>query len=141
VIAGAGPRPGSADAAILRHVRAAVSLPWGSILHEHAVSTWADQRVDYELWQLTDPPHTYRVHKGPTEASFDGTTECLYDPSTNTIVERPETQSEYLPVSADTTKLLSLTAAHPDARITQQRAGQTDTGVTQTTGSGAGTKP
>jgi hypothetical protein len=67
----------SADAAILRHVRGALSGPGGSILHERALVTLGSQTSTYELWVRTDAPHNYRVIKWGHEAT--GTDGSSYD--------------------------------------------------------------
>jgi outer membrane lipoprotein-sorting protein len=81
----------SADAAILRHVRAALAPSAEVILHEQAVATLNGSRVHYESWQLETAPYSFRRIKGPTETSYDGTTLATYDASTNTITEEAAT--------------------------------------------------
>jgi hypothetical protein len=59
-----GPPVQSADAAILRHVSAALSEPPGFLIHERAmVSLDGGAQHLFELWAQTDPPYTYRVIK------------------------------------------------------------------------------
>jgi hypothetical protein len=53
----------SADAAILRHVGAALNAPATTILHERALVTAGSKTQVYELWEQTDAPHAYRVIK------------------------------------------------------------------------------
>ena len=79
----------NADAAILRHVRAALAPSTTVILHEQAVATLNGSRVDYQSWQLSSAPYSYRRIKGPTETSYDGTTLATYDAATNAITEQP----------------------------------------------------
>lgn len=79
----------NADASILRHVRAALAPSATVILHEQAVATLNGSRVDYQSWQLSSAPYSYRRIKGPTETSYDGTTLVGYDAATNTIREQP----------------------------------------------------
>jgi hypothetical protein len=52
-----------ADAAILRHVQAALTSPPGMILHEKAMVTASWGTAPYELWQQTSPPYAYSVAK------------------------------------------------------------------------------
>jgi hypothetical protein len=59
------------------------------ILHEQAVATLDGSRVDYESWQLSSAPYSYRRIKGATETSYGGSTIDSYDPPTNTITEQP----------------------------------------------------
>jgi hypothetical protein len=72
-----GPSVSSADAAIIRHVRAALSEPAGAILHERAIVTAGSATTNYELWIQTDAPYRYRVVKwghqgtGTSGASYD----------------------------------------------------------------------
>jgi hypothetical protein len=84
----------SADAAVLRHTRAAVTPSGSVILHVKAVATLDGSRVDYESWQLSSAPYSYRRIKGPTESSFDGSTVETYDASTGTITEQPASQPQ-----------------------------------------------
>jgi hypothetical protein len=53
----------NADAAILRHVAAALTSPSGTILHERATVTAGSSTYPFELWARSDPPYGYRVHK------------------------------------------------------------------------------
>jgi hypothetical protein len=67
----------SADAAILRHVRHALSGSGGTILHERALVTLGSSTSTYELWVQTDAPHNYHVIKWGHEAT--GTDGSSYD--------------------------------------------------------------
>jgi hypothetical protein len=67
----------SADAAILRHVRAALSAPSGAILHERALVTLGSTTSPYELWVQTAAPHNFRVIKWGHERT--GTDGSSYD--------------------------------------------------------------
>jgi hypothetical protein len=62
LVSAGGPGP-SADAAILRHVAAALTAPPATILHERALVTVGSRTEPYELWIQSDPPHRYRVVK------------------------------------------------------------------------------
>jgi hypothetical protein len=84
----------SADAAVLRAVRSAVTPRPGTILHEQTLNTLGDLQWRYEFWQRSDAPENARVIKGGSESSFDGTTMESYDPSTNTIREPPANQQD-----------------------------------------------
>lgn len=53
----------SADAAILRHVEAALTSPPATILHERAMVTLAGVTAPYELWAESVPPYHYHVLK------------------------------------------------------------------------------
>jgi hypothetical protein len=77
VVLSAGAPVQSADAAIIRHVRAALSEPAGAILHEQATVTAGSTTSTYELWVQTDPPHGYRMIKYGHEAT--GTWGTSYD--------------------------------------------------------------
>ncbi len=81
---GAPVRP--ADAAILRHVAAALAPAPRTILHERAtVSAAGLAPQPYELWAQSDPPHAYRVIKWGHEGSWDGSRFLGYDRASNTI--------------------------------------------------------
>ncbi|MBV8217985.1 MAG: hypothetical protein JO325_05955, partial [Solirubrobacterales bacterium] len=53
----------TADAAIMRHVTAALTPPPATILHERALVTLGSTTAPYELWEQSAPPHAYRVIK------------------------------------------------------------------------------
>ena len=53
----------SADAAILRHVDAALHAPAATILHERALVTAGSRTTHFELWIETAPPYHYHVIK------------------------------------------------------------------------------
>lgn len=82
--AGGAVGPSMASAAI-RHIRAALTAPPGSILHESATVTLADgSSMPFELW--TQPgTGVYRVIKSGQEVSQSETKNEIYDPSTNTV--------------------------------------------------------
>ena len=61
-IAGGAPAP-SADAAVMRHVVAALTAPPATILHERAMVTLGSTTQPYELWVQSSPPYAYRVIK------------------------------------------------------------------------------
>jgi hypothetical protein len=69
----------SADAAITRHVLAALSSPSATILHERALVTLGSTTSPYELWVSSDPPHAYRVIKWGHEGT--GTGGAAVDPA------------------------------------------------------------
>jgi hypothetical protein len=72
VATGASPPVPSADAAIMRHVTAALTAPPATILHERALVTSGSTTATYELWQQSAPPHSYRVIKWGHEGSGTG---------------------------------------------------------------------
>ena len=78
----------SADAAVLRAVRLAVTPHPGTILHEVTINTLGDLQWRYEFWQRSDAPEDARIIKGEAETSFDGNKTDSYDASTNTIREQ-----------------------------------------------------
>ena len=56
--------PSAADAAIIRHVDAAMTAPAGSIIYQRAMVSLPGGRPHlYELWQESRPPFAYRVIK------------------------------------------------------------------------------
>jgi hypothetical protein len=82
--------PAVADAAIIRHVRAELTAPPGSILHEAATVTLTDgSSTQFELWAQTGGTGVYRVIKFGHEASQSATQNEIYDPSTNTVTVSP----------------------------------------------------
>ena len=90
---GAGPSlagPSLANAAIIRHVRAALDAPPGSILHEAATVTLRDgSSSPFELWEQTGGTGVYRVIKGGGEASQSAAQNETYDPSAHTVTVSP----------------------------------------------------
>jgi len=86
--AGGTSGPSLASAAIVRHVRAELTAPPGSILHESATVTLPDgSSMPFELW--TQPgTGVYRVIKDG-EVSLSGTENEIYDASTNTVTVSP----------------------------------------------------
>jgi hypothetical protein len=87
--AGGTSGPSLASAAIIRHVRAELTGPAGSILHESATVTLPDgSSMHFELW--TQPgTGVYRVIKFGQEASQSATENDNYDASTNTVTISP----------------------------------------------------
>ena len=87
--AGGASGPSLASAAIIRHVRAELTAPAGSILHESATVTLPDgSSMPFELW--TQPgTGVYRVIKDGQEVSQSDTENEIYDPSTNTVTISP----------------------------------------------------
>jgi len=82
--------PSAADAAIIRHADDALSPPPNKILHTKEVG----DGFMAEWWQLTSPPYTFVLTKGPVgaasaEGAGDATHSSYYDPATNTIHEEP----------------------------------------------------
>jgi hypothetical protein len=71
-----------------------VTPPAGEILHTKVVSTQNGVTLEAEIWRQTAPPYAGRGIKGPlgqpAEFSDDGRTWFDYDPTTNTIYERPD---------------------------------------------------
>ena len=91
---GGGPAPlagpALASAAIIRHVRAELTAPPGSILHEAATVTLPDgSSTQFELWAQTGDTGVYRVKKFGGEGSQSATQNENYDPSTNTVTVSP----------------------------------------------------
>jgi hypothetical protein len=76
---GGGSPVQSADAAILRHVAAALTSPPATILHERALVTWGSRTAPYELWIENVPPHHYHVLKWGHQGT--GTSTAPYDPA------------------------------------------------------------
>ncbi len=62
----------SVDAAITRHVVAALTPPPATILHERALVTRGSITQPYELWTETGSPYRYRVIKWGHEATGVG---------------------------------------------------------------------
>ena len=87
--AGGASGPSLASAAIIRHVRAELTAPAGSILHESATVTLPDgSSMPFELW--TQPgTGVYRVIKYGQEVSHSDTQNEIYDASTNTVTVSP----------------------------------------------------
>jgi hypothetical protein len=82
--------PAAADAAIMRHVRAELTAPPASILHEAATVTPAGgSPMQFELWAQTGDTGVYRVIKYGQEGSQSATQNENYDPSTNTVTVSP----------------------------------------------------
>jgi len=82
--------PAAADAAIIHHIRAELTAPAGSILHEAATVTPAGgSPMQFELWAQTGRPYVYRVIKYGQEFSRSATQQEIYDPSTHTVTVSP----------------------------------------------------
>ena len=82
--------PAAADAAIIHHIRAELTAPAGSILHEAATVTPAGgSPMQFELWAQTGRPYVYRVIKYGQEFSRSATQQEIYDPSTRTVTVSP----------------------------------------------------
>jgi hypothetical protein len=88
----------AADAAIMRHVVAALTAPPGTILHERALVTLGSATQPYELWVETGGTHAYRVIKWGHEGT--GTSGALVDPAATL---RSMVQSGQAHVDATTT--------------------------------------
>ena len=87
--AGGASGPSLASAAIIRHVRAELTAPAGSILHESATVTLPDgSSMQFELWTRTGTG-VYRVIKFGQEVSLSATKNEIYDASTNTVTVSP----------------------------------------------------
>ncbi len=87
--AGGASGPSLASAAIIRHVRAELTAPAGSILHESAIVTLPDgSSMRFELWTRAGTG-VYRVIKFGQEVSQSATENEIYDASTNTITVSP----------------------------------------------------
>ena len=92
--AGGASAPSSASAAIIRHVRAALTAPTGEILHESATVTLPDgSSTLFELWEQTGGTGIYRVLKYGQEVSLSATKNEIYNASTNTITVSPLPQA------------------------------------------------
>jgi hypothetical protein len=84
--------PAVADAAIIRHVRAELAAPAGSILHEAAtVTPSGGSSAPFELWAQTGGARVYRVIKFGQEVSQSATQNEIYDASSNTVTVSPLT--------------------------------------------------
>ena len=70
-LTGRSPVP-SADAAVMRHVAAALTAPPATILHERALVTSGSTTSRYEVWIESAPPHHYHVIKWGLEATGSG---------------------------------------------------------------------
>jgi hypothetical protein len=75
--AGGAAGPSLADAAILRHIRTALTAPAGLIVHQKAmISLDGAPARPFELWESTTAPYPYRVikwgHEGTAPASAHG---------------------------------------------------------------------
>ena len=82
--------PPAADAAIINHIRAELTAPAGSILHEASTVTLRDgSSGQFELWEQTGDTGVYRVIKAGTEASQSATQNETYDSSTHTVTVSP----------------------------------------------------
>jgi hypothetical protein len=87
--AGGASGPSSASAAVIRHVRAELTGPAASILHESAIVTLPDgSSMHFELWTRLGTG-VYRVIKFGQEASLSATKNEIYDASTNTVTVSP----------------------------------------------------
>ncbi len=117
---GSGPTP--ADAAILHHTLRAVTPPSNTILHVKVVGVQNGAEISGETWQQTAPPYASRGMKGPigsqSEAGDNGTTSFLYDSSTNTIYEQPDSSAPTFedPI-ASVRKALNDGAAHVEGTV------------------------
>jgi hypothetical protein len=93
LVSNTGSKPQTAQAAVIRGVRAAITPPLGVILHAKVENAGAGGGSG-EFWQLTRPPYSSRGIKqsaGVTvEYADSGTVSSTYDPATNTITERPD---------------------------------------------------
>lgn len=109
--------PGNAEAAIIHHAQQALTAPGGVILHERATVTINGAQTNYELWALSDPPHSYRVIKAQGEGAYNGTSFESYDPQRNLITKRPASQgSTYNDPAAEVGQMLASGDAHVLAR-------------------------
>jgi hypothetical protein len=82
--------PAGADAAIMHHIRAELTAPAGSILHEAAtVTPTGGSPMQFELWAQTGGTGVYRVIKYGQEGSQSATQNENYDPSTRTVTVSP----------------------------------------------------
>jgi outer membrane lipoprotein-sorting protein len=87
--AGGASGPSLASAAIIRHVRAELTAPARSILHESATVTLPDgSSMHFELWTRAGTG-VYRVIKFGQEVSLSDTKNEIYNPSTNTVTVSP----------------------------------------------------
>jgi hypothetical protein len=88
--------PAAADAAIMHHVRAELTAPAGSILHEAATVTPAGgSPIQFELWAQTGSTDVYRVIKYGQDFSRSATQQEIYDPSTRTVTVSPAPTPSY----------------------------------------------
>jgi hypothetical protein len=111
--------PNAADAAILHRTLAAVTGPPNSILHMKTIDTTNGTTFVGEWWQQTNTPYASRGVKGPLghvgEFSDNGNTSYMYDPSTNTIYQRPDNSA---PTFTDPVSLIRQQLANGQATVT-----------------------
>jgi hypothetical protein len=111
--------PSAADAAILHRTLTAVTGPANRILHVKTIDVTDGTTFVGEWWQETSSPYASRGLKGPAgnlgEVADNGTTSYLYDASTNTIYERPDTAA---PTFTDPVSLLRQQLANGQATVT-----------------------
>lgn len=111
--------PATAAAAVMRRTLAVVTPPGGTIVH---VKTVQDQNgVEFvgEWWQESSPPYASRGVKGTVghsaEFADDGTTSYMYDPTSNTLYEQPDSAP---PTSQDPVSVIRQALASGDATVT-----------------------
>jgi hypothetical protein len=118
-LGGGGAGPSAASAAILHRTLAAVTPPTGKIVHVKTTDVENGVQFVGEWWQETSPPYASRGTKGLAghlaEFADDGSTSYTYDPSTNTIYERPDTSP---PTSDDPVTLIRSELANGQAQLT-----------------------
>jgi hypothetical protein len=111
--------PTAADAAILHRTLAAVTGPRNRILHVKTIDVTGSTTFVGEWWQQTSSPYASRGMKGPVghlgEFADNGTTSYMYDASTNTIYERPDSAA---PTYTDPVSLLRQQIANGQASVT-----------------------
>lgn len=111
--------PSAADAAILHRTLAAVTGPPNTILHVKTTNVTAGTTFLGEWWQQTAPPYASRGVKGPIghlgEFADNGTTSYMYDPSTNTIYQHPDSGT---PSFTDPISLIRQQLASGQAKVT-----------------------
>lgn len=117
-LGGGGAGPSAASAAILHRTLAAVTPPTGKIVHVKTTDVENGVQFVGEWWQETSPPYASRGTKGLAghlaEFADDGNISYTYDPSTNTIYERPDTSP---PTSDDPVTLIRSELANGRAQV------------------------
>jgi hypothetical protein len=92
-----GGGPSVAEAAVLHRTLAAVTGPAGTILHFKATGVTNGSAVLVDQWRETSPPYASRGLDGQVgdlvEFANDGSTSYLYDTTTNTIYEQPDSRA------------------------------------------------
>ena len=93
--AGGGAGPSLADAAIIRHIRSALTAPAGMIVHQKAmISLNGAPPQPFELWESTTAPYPYRVNKWGHEGSAAAAHGAPNDPASEFRLADPVWQRD-----------------------------------------------